>query len=352
VRTFGAERPFDGMPADIGVLLQRVDINKGHERLYQDQVPELLRSLALETRVESIRASNAIEGVDVDRERAELLADEGGARFRNRNEKEFAGYRDAVDSMMRAERIEPPTITEVLALHRTLFKYTDLRGGYLKTDDNVIASYEAGQRKIVFKPPPWQETEGLLDSLCANYRFHSEHESAHPLVLLGAFILDFLAIHPVADGNGRTARLLSTQELLRLGYGVARYASVEQRIFETRNGYYAALEESQKGWRDGEHDIWPWIRYLIQTLGDCYELFEKRVAGAQSPEGMNKQERVRHWVMNLAKAEFRVRDIRMALPGISQQTVNIVLAEMKREGLIRPERTGPGARWRRLTTVP
>jgi len=50
-------------------------------------------------------------------------------------------------------------------------------------------------------------------------------------VLLGAFVLDFLAIHPVADGNGRLARLLTTHELLRNGYGVARYVSVEQRIY-------------------------------------------------------------------------------------------------------------------------
>jgi Fic family protein len=39
----------------------------------------------------------------------------------------------------------------------------------------------------------------------------------HPLVLIGALIVDFLAIHPVADGNGRLARLITTHELLSQG---------------------------------------------------------------------------------------------------------------------------------------
>jgi len=39
------------------------------------------------------------------------------------------------------------------------------------------------------------------------------------------------------------ARLATTHELLRLGYGVARYVSVEQRIYESKNAYYRALEQ-------------------------------------------------------------------------------------------------------------
>ena len=61
-------------------------------------------------------------------------------------------------------------------------------------------------------------------------------------------MVDFLAIHPVADGNGRLARLLTTHELLGQDYRVARYVSVEQRNYESKNSYYQALYESQRGW--------------------------------------------------------------------------------------------------------
>lgn len=57
-------------------------------------------------------------------------------------------------------------------------------------------------------------------------------------MLVGACILDVLAIHPVADGNGRLARLMTTYELISQGYGVARYVSLEQRIYDSKNTYY------------------------------------------------------------------------------------------------------------------
>jgi len=60
------ERTFGGQPPRLGAILARIDVGRGREQLYRDQVPELLRSLASQTRVESISASSAIEGVVVD----------------------------------------------------------------------------------------------------------------------------------------------------------------------------------------------------------------------------------------------------------------------------------------------
>src|ERR1700742_1448670 len=91
------EKTFSGQPAPLGVLLQRVDIGRGHQGLYENQLPQLLQRLAQQTKVESIKASNAIEGVEVDPARADALAGGHPPRFRNRSEKEFAGYADALD---------------------------------------------------------------------------------------------------------------------------------------------------------------------------------------------------------------------------------------------------------------
>jgi Fic family protein len=348
------DRSLGSQPARIGVLLSRVDVGKGREGLYLDQLPELLTSLAQRTRVESIRASTAIEGYEVPPERAARLVAQPEARIRNRNEREFAGYRDAVADLMRAERPERLSQPFLLHLHRVLYAHSGGRGGHYKEADNRIVSYdESGRREIIFRPPPWQQTEFLMGELVARYNAACDDGAAHPVVLLGAFALDFLAIHPVADGNGRLARLLTMHELLRTGYGVARYVSVEQRIYETKASYYEALRQSQAGWHAAEHDVWPWLEYLCGVLADAYDAFEARVAAARSTAGMSKQQIARRHVLALAAGrEFKLRDLRSALPGISDPTFRIVLRELKREGAVLVEGTGQGAIWTRVTARP
>lgn len=342
-------RTFTAMPPPMGSLLRKVDQGSGRQQLYEDQVPELLRRLARQTKIESISASNAIEGVEVDPDRAESLAAADRPRFRNRSEKEFAGYADALDGLIREESLEPLTVPRLLELHRKMLAHTDFPGGVLKREDNRIADRGAdGTTRVIFRPPPWRETEGLLTGLCSSYRYTLEHGTVHPLIALSAFVLDLLAIHPVPDGNGRLARLATTHELLRLGYGVARYVSVEQRIYDSRNAYYLALEQSQRDWCAGGHSIWPWTEYLVKTLADSYEVFEERVAAGRGAEVGTKQERIRRWALDQAPAEFRFKDVRRALPGISDPTIRLALRSLRDEGLLEAEGVGNGARWRRL----
>lgn len=349
MRTFTNLTHFLGsQPPALGARLARIDVGKGREGLYRDQLPERLTSLAQQTRVASIRASTALEGIEVSDDRAALLALRPGTRVRNRNEQEFAGYRDAIDELMRADQPERLSLPFILHLHRALYGHSGGRGGHLKQEDNAIVRYEHGKRILIFSPPPWQETEFLLDELVARYNDASDRGEAHPLVLLGAFVLDFLAIHPVADGNGRLARLLTTHELLRLEYGVARYASVEQRIFDTKHAYYESLRQSQTGWLEGHHDVWPWISYLAGVLADSYDDFEARMSAARSTAGQSKQQIVRAHVLGLAVGrEFRLQDLRAALPGISDPTIRIPLGELKATGDVRVYGTGRGAIWTR-----
>ncbi len=339
------DQTFRGQPPSLGVFLARIDTGRGQQRMFQDQVPELLMALSEHARIASITASNAIEGVVVESQRAERIA-EGAPRFRNRNEKEFAGYRDVVDLLLGLDAYERLTVPFALHLHRLLFHHAGARGGYLKTEDNLIVSYQTGRREVVFTPPPWQQTEFLLTELFDRYDEAKQERHAHPLILIAALIVDFLAIHPVADGNGRLARLLTTHELLSCDYQVARYLSVEQRIYESKNSYYASLYESQRGWHERQHTIWPWTSYLAQVLADAYEDFQNRVAAASQSAG-SKQDQVRDYILHHSPGEFRKRDVERALPGISQATVRLILNELRDAQKITLQGSGPGARWHR-----
>jgi Fic family protein len=348
MRSFGnPDVTFANMPPRLGVSLSRVDIGKGREELYRDQLPELMRSLSAQTRIESIRASNAIEGIEVSEDRAERLAATKPPKVRDRSEQEFAGYRDAIDELMRGKRLQPPSPAQMLGMHRQIYAHTRVSGGALKKEDNVIGERgpDGAIARVIFRPPPWQQTEGLIQGLFDGYAEAVAAEVAHPLVLLAAFVVDLLAIHPVEDGNGRVARLLTTHELLRYGYGVARYVSLEQRIYESRDGYYDALARSQVGWHEAKHDVWPWTEYLVAVIAGAYDSFESRVAAARGSAGMGKSERVRHWILELAPGRFRIADVRRGVPGVSDPTIRNVLHALRDEGRLRADGQGRSSEW-------
>jgi Fic family protein len=166
-------------------------------------------------------------------------------------------------------------------------------------------------------------------------------------LVIAAFVLDILCIHPFADGNGRVARLVTTHLLQRTGYRVGRYVSVEQLIFETKHDYYGALAASTQGWfDDGNHSAWPWIGYLLGRLDTAYERFAARVAAGTS--GGTKQDRVRDFLLLRSPTPFTIADIRRNLPGVSDNTIRLVLAQLKNDRLIANDGTGRRACWHRV----
>ena len=166
------------------------------------------------------------------------------------------------------------------------------------------------------------------------------------MLLTGLFILDLLVIHPFEDGNGRVARLLTNAMLSEHGYTVGRYVSLEQAIAESADAYYQALLDSTHGWHEGTADPWPWLGYFTSVIAGAYAVFAGRAAAAQTPG--TKQQRVREHILRHAPATFRLAHIRTAVPGVSDQTIRLVLEQLRNEGKVRADGTGRSATWTRI----
>ncbi len=346
MRSFQRTSTLDPVPGNIVATLRRIDRAAGAEAGHADQLPQLLGALRDQARIESITASNAIEGVVVDDARVPRLVSGDAQRFRNRSEAEFAGYTAAFDYLYQGQ-VGDLTVGLVLHLHRLLFSFTDGRGGHFKIEDNVVVDrHPDGTTTTRFVPVPAHETPFFVEELVDRTRGALERDEIHPLIVMSAFTLDFLCIHPFSDGNGRVARLITTYLLRRGGYGVGRYVSLEHLIYETRDDYYTTLGQSTLSWFDeGHHSVWPWTGYLLDRLDSAYERLVTRIAAGTSIG--TKQDRIRDFVLLHASGAFTIADIRKGVPGVSDNTIRIVLSELKGDGRIANDGTGRGASWHR-----
>jgi Fic family protein len=339
------------VPAQVVTRLSAIDVGRGSEALYRDQMPGLLTELADRARVVSITASSAIEGVIVaDTDRAQRIINRQAGTLRNRSEQELAGYRDAQDYLFKQDW-RPLNAGLILHLHRLLFAHTAVHGGAFKTADNLVVDRSPGGSTTVrFKPVSAASTPFAIDDLIERYEHAVAADGHHPVLLAGLFALDLLVIHPFEDGNGRVARLLTGAMLSHHGYTVGRYVSLEQAIADSADAYYQALLDSTHGWHDGTADPWPWLRYLTGVIAEAYAVFANRAAAARSAG--TKQHRVREHILRHAPTTFRLAELRAAVPGVSDQTIRLVLQQLRKEGEARADGTGRAATWTRTNTAP
>jgi Fic family protein len=228
-----------------------------------------------------------------------------------------------------------------------LFSFTDGRGGSFKAEGNlVVDQHPDGTRTVGFEPVSATETPFFVEELVARSWDTIRRGQHYPLIVTAAFVLDFLCIHPFGDGNGRVARLVTTYLLQHTGYGVGRYVSLEQLIYDTKDDDYASLRASHRWWFDNaRHDLWAWCRYLLDRLDDASVRVGARMAAGTS--GGTKQDRIRDYIRLQAPNTFAIADIRRAVPGVSDNTVRLVLGALRDEGRIANDGTGRGATWHR-----
>jgi Fic family protein len=348
VRSFSdLDQLIGAVPGRVVTALSAVDIGRGSEALYRDQLPGLLSQLADRARIASITASSAIEGVVVkDPTRASRILAGTAKTLRTRSEQELAGYRDAQDYLFH-DAWKPLNPGLLLHLHRLLFAHTAAEGGRFKTEDNLVVDRSPdGEITVRFHPVPAAETPHYVAELIDRYRSEVDSGRHHPVLLVGLFALDLLVIHPFEDGNGRVARAVTNALLMDAGYNVSRYVSLEQAIAESADDYYQALLDSTHNWHDDKADPWPWLEYFVGVLAQAYRTFAGRTASSRA-DG-SKQDRVRDHVLSHAPSPFRMADIRMAMPGISDQTIRVVLDRLRKDGLIEPDGVGRSTSWRRL----
>lgn len=257
--------------SEIVRLIGELDHFRGTWRKMQEIRAERLMQLRQVTTIESTASSTRIEGVELtDAEVARVLEGISSESFRERDEEEVKGYAELLTLVYESHADIPLTENYLKQLHRVLLGHSVKderhRGEYKKLPNDVVRKRGEVIEEVVFKTATPFDTPRLMAELTEVTNAALEERALHPLVVIGRFVVDFLAIHPFQDGNGRLARALTTLLLLRTGYDYVPYASLERVIEDNKPQYYVALRETQLAMRDNAADFGSWLFFFLRAL--------------------------------------------------------------------------------------
>jgi Fic family protein len=245
-------------------------------------------ALQKDTRVRNTHSSTAIEGNPLTLEEVRAL-EEGRplTAVTPRSRKEVLNYFAGLKFIEKGVRKNSIRHEDVLRLHKII-------------GNGVMEQGEAGRyrqlqvRVGAYVPPPPEQVSGRMAELLEWW--NKEAAKWSPVISSAVVHYEFEAIHPFADGNGRTGRALALWELYRRGFDTHHIFSVDEFYWENRSRYYETLDSVRRG----GGDLTGWLEYAAEglhtTLNNVWTRIQRLTARTAAKKIVlrPKQERLLH----------------------------------------------------------
>jgi len=251
--------------------IARVDEFKGWWKGSAVLNPQALGRLKQSIIITSTGASTRIEGSSLsDKEVEKLLKGLRVSKLKDRDSQEVAGYAEVLKLVFDSYKDIGVSEGVILQLHGMLLKHSDKdkfqRGKYKASPNKVVAFDKVGGQAVLFNPTEPHLTAPEMRELLEWTNACLKNGEFHPILVVANFVVEFLAIHPFHDGNGRLSRILTNLLLARTGYTYVPYGSLEKIIEDHKTEYYISLRTSQKNIKSPKAEVAPWIHFFVNTM--------------------------------------------------------------------------------------
>lgn len=281
--------------------------------------------LQKDTAIRNAHSSTAIEGNPLTLE--EVRAVEAGVDLpiAERSKREILNYFAAMRHIEKVGRKKAINHEDLFRLHSILAAHV--------MDQGQAGTYRTIRVRVgPYIPPPPSDVSGLMFELLAWW--NSEADKLSPVVSSAILHYRFEAVHPFADGNGRTGRALALWELYRRGFDTHHIFSVDEFYWEDRRRYYEELARVQQQ----AEDMTSWIDYCAEGLHWTLERVWQRMQSLSASSSATpivlrpRQERL----LNLLRAmgPMSPREIWQHL-GVSKQGAMNLLRPLLEAGLVK-----------------
>ncbi len=212
--------------------------------------------------------------------------------------REALRYRAALYAGYQSLRERPlSTVTAVEICQTIKDRQIDIR----RVPGTALANQRSGQ--VIYTPP---EGADLLRSQLANWEQFLHNETAlDPLVRMAVGHYQFEAIHPFADGNGRTGRILNILFLVQAGLLAVPILYLSREIIRQKAEYYGLLLQvtRDQAWE-------PWLLYMLEAVEETSRWTLAKIVAIR------------------ALAEHTAEFVRRTLPKIySRELVDLIFAQ-------------------------
>ena len=133
-----------------------------------------------------------------------------------------------------------------------------------------------GLKGVDWLIPGGHKVDGLMDELLDWYNNHSQ--DLHPIERAARLHNEFVRIHPLADGNGRIARLLLNYELVKNGYPTITIKATQ------RKEYVDAINESIM-----TGDITKMVDLITRRMHSRLNLYDSIIRSADNENNLINQ---------------------------------------------------------------
>ncbi|KKP69808.1 hypothetical protein A2X44_05045 [candidate division CPR3 bacterium GWF2_35_18] len=236
-------------------------------------LPYYERQFQKEAVVRAVHHSTHIEGnmLDIDDAKKIINGQKIESAGKERDLQDIINYRNVLNYI---ESIQSKSVdlNPVLQVHKIVGYgiIPDVYCGKFRNKQVVIRNTKT--QKISYVPPSYLEVEDKVSELLSWLKSQKEAD-IHPVIKSGLFHCQFVKIHPFVDGNGRTARALTTLILYLDGYDIKKFFCLDEYYDHDLKRYYQALQSVT----EFDQDYTFWLEYFTNGLLEEFLKIKQKV---------------------------------------------------------------------------
>ena len=267
----------------------------------------------------------------------------------SREEIAVVEFRDVIKTVNSAYEDIKINSQTILELHGYLHRYSLVRGGRYRNEDINFYNMERNNLVENIQTNSNLNMEECLEKeveyICDTYYKLIEEEKIQELIIIAAFIRDFISIWPFKEDNIKMAKILTLLLLNKSGYEVGRFTSLGKLYDDSNQLLFRNLISTKDDFESESNDIKKWVEYFLSFVEKSYEDLSDEMNLAVNKKE-TKTRRIEK-IINSTLGYFTKDDIRNQCPDIPEPTINRVFNNLRKSGKIEVVAKGRSAKWKK-----